>query len=293
MRTPDQLPPVDVIIPVWNRPEEIATCLAAIARQTYPRELTHVYVVDNGSTDETPEVVRSFSWANLVFEPQPGSYSARNAGLRASVSPYVAFTDSDCLPEPDWLASGVAALLDNPGVGVVTGNVRMFLTEPEADSVVAEFEQLFAFNLKKMAAGNSCVTANWFSPRAVLKAVGGFDARLKSGGDTEMSRRIGMQYKILFRHDVSVAHPARRSRTDLIAKERRYISGRWQKYVGMSRLAWRRTLTIELAARTKRALLCELALREKLAVMALNVQVYITQLSELRRLEQGGEPARD
>jgi glycosyltransferase involved in cell wall biosynthesis len=293
MRTPDQLPPIDVIIPVWNRPEEIATCLAAIARQTYPRELTHVYVVDNGSTDETPEVVRSFPWANLVFEPQPGSYSARNAGLRASVSPYVAFTDSDCLPEPDWLASGVAALLDNPGVGVVGGHIRLFQSAVDAEARVAHFEQLYALNQQRMTAGNGCMTANWFSPRTVLEEAGGFDERLKSTADSELSQRIGRHFPVIFAPEAVVAHPARATCADLLGKERRTIGGRWQKYVGMSRLAWRRMLAIELAARTKRALLCELALREKLAVMALNVQVYFTQLSELRRLEQGGEPARE
>ncbi len=50
---PDSLPAIDVIIPVWNRADEIVTCLSAIAAQTYPRELTKVYVVDNGSTDQT------------------------------------------------------------------------------------------------------------------------------------------------------------------------------------------------------------------------------------------------
>lgn len=293
MRTEDQLPPVDVIIPVWNRPDEIATCLAALARQSYPRKLIHVYVVDNGSSDNTPNVVRSFPWANLVFEPKPGSYSARNAGIRASASPYVAFTDSDCLPEPNWLANGVAALLANPGVGVVGGHIRLFQPANDAETRVAHFEQLYALDQQRMTAGNGCMTANWFSPRTVLLDAGGFDEKLKSTADSELSQRIGKHSPVIFAPDVVVAHPARATCAELLVKERRTIGGRWQKYVGLSRFAWRRMLTIELAARTKRALLSDLGLRATLAVMALNVRVYFAQLSELRRLERGGEPTRE
>ncbi len=289
---PDQLPPVDVIVPVWNRPDEIRVCLSALEQQTYPRALVNVFVVDNGSTDSTPDVVRSFPWAQLVSEPSPGSYCARNTGIAAGVSPYVAFTDSDCLPEPDWLRKGVAALLANPRAGVVTGQVRMFVQDEGADPAVADYEQLFAFNLEKMAAGNCCVTANWFSPRSVLEAVGGFDSRLKSGGDTEMSSRIGRRFEVDYVPDILVAHPARRDRAELVSKERRYVGGRWQGYAA-SNAQWIRLFTIEAAARTKRILLARLAIRRKLTLIGMAFQIYREQLSELRRLVNGGSPTRD
>ncbi len=171
--------------------------------------------------------------------------------------------------------------------------MRLFQQDQTADPAVADYEQLFAFNLEKMAANNNCVTANWFSPRAVVGQVGGFDARHKSGGDTEMSKRIARSHDIVFAPDVVVAHPARRSRSELLSKERRYVGGRWQgeRQIGTAR--WVRIFAIEMAARSKRTLLSRLGLGRKLALVAMALQIYGLQLSELRRLVNGGTPTRD
>src|SRR3546814_5813595 len=62
-----------------------------------------IIVVDNGSSDATRKIARSYAGVELLEEPQPGSYVARNRGIERVRAPITAFTDADCEPAPDWL----------------------------------------------------------------------------------------------------------------------------------------------------------------------------------------------
>lgn len=292
MQTSAPLPTIDVIIPVWNRPDAIRTCLEAIEKQTYPRDRIKVYVVDNGSSDETPDVIRSFDWVHYLCEPKPGSYSARNTGIGQTSSQFVAFTDSDCIPEPDWLVEVVKAMLAHPDAGVVGGNIRLFASDVDTDPQVADYEQLFSLNQAKMTSGKGCMTANWISPRHVLEEHGGFNSSLKSTGDSDMANRIGATRAIVYADRAVVRHPVRGNRVEFLQKQRRVIGGRWQRN-SHGRLAWARVLTIEAAARTKRILLAPIGMRRRMSLLVINVQVLATQLNELGNLLRGSEPARE
>src|SRR5688572_5665963 len=100
-------PVVSVIIAVWNSPCQIRQCLAALERQTLPRDQFEILVVDNGSTDDTAAVAHAVPGVTVIEEARPGSYAARNRGLVAARGEYVAFTDADCLPAPDWLEAAL------------------------------------------------------------------------------------------------------------------------------------------------------------------------------------------
>ena len=60
---------VSVVIPVLNSPENIKRCLDGLMRQTYPEDLFEIIVVDNGSTDNTPEIVRQYP-VKFLFEKE-------------------------------------------------------------------------------------------------------------------------------------------------------------------------------------------------------------------------------
>ena len=93
-------PSVTVIIPVRDRPEELSECLASVFAQEYPRELMEVIVVDDGSTDDTPEVARRFPCMLLSNASSRGQSYCRNMGAREASGEILAFLDSDCAGSP-------------------------------------------------------------------------------------------------------------------------------------------------------------------------------------------------
>ncbi len=79
--------------------------------------------MDNGSDPghDRGEIVSHFGQARMIHEPLPGSYAARNQGLSQARGNIVAFTDADCIPNPDWIEKGVRTLQKFPECGLVAG----------------------------------------------------------------------------------------------------------------------------------------------------------------------------
>ena len=124
-------PLISVIIPVKNNPVGITLLLESLKKQTLSKNQFEIIVVDNGSTDHTREVIEQFS-VKLFTKKTPGSYSARNLGIKKAKGRYVVFTDSDCITSPKWLESGVK-VLSLRDTSIVAGHVKfifrkLFLT---------------------------------------------------------------------------------------------------------------------------------------------------------------------
>jgi glycosyltransferase involved in cell wall biosynthesis len=100
-----ELPFISVVIPTYNRPDELAACLAAISTQDYAGSF-EVIVVDDGSSVDLLPVVEACDCnrvVSLIKQANAGPGAARNHGARVSRGELLAFTDDDCLPESDWL----------------------------------------------------------------------------------------------------------------------------------------------------------------------------------------------
>lgn len=204
-------PFVSVVVPVRDGAESLAGCLRALAGQRYPPDRREVVVVDNGSARPPVEVVAAHDGARLVHEAQPGSYRARNTGLREARGDVVAFTDADCRPCPDWLAAGVACLAADPAVGAVAGRVRVTPHDTRRPRAVELYEIRHAFPQAAYVSGRHFgATANLFARRAVIDDVGAFDPRLVSGGDREWGARVhDAGYLVRYCESAVVEHPAR------------------------------------------------------------------------------------
>jgi glycosyltransferase involved in cell wall biosynthesis len=110
---------VTVVVPVRDGAAMVGECVrACLAQSLRPAE---VIVVDNGSRDETAAVARA-AGATVLAEPVRGSYRARNRGWRSTDSEIIAFTDGDCVPDPNWLANLMGPFTD-PSVAAVGGAI--------------------------------------------------------------------------------------------------------------------------------------------------------------------------
>ena len=123
-------PDVSVVIPTYRRADGLAALVAALEAQTLERDRFEVVMVDNASGDttwETLDALRQQASFTLTLEQTAvnhGPAPARNLGWKMAAAPVVAFLDDDCLPDPGWLAAGLAAMEAEPEVGIVQGRVR-------------------------------------------------------------------------------------------------------------------------------------------------------------------------
>lgn len=107
------LPAVSIVIPVKDRAADLRNCLTSLQQLDYPQDRLEVIVVDDGSTDETPQVAKELG-AVLVTSGAVGGGPAlaRNQGAATASGEILAFIDSDCAAAEDWLSDLLPAFSD-------------------------------------------------------------------------------------------------------------------------------------------------------------------------------------
>jgi len=294
-------PFVSVIVPVYNDAQRLRGCLAGLREQTYPCERYEVVVVDNASTEDLRPVVAAFPGFGFEREDCPGSYAARNKGIAASKGQILAFTDSDCLPEPGWIEAGVRALESRPGYGAVGGRIEMVARDPQ---------RITPFDLHDLVWGmpqrvyverfGLAATANLFTYRWVFDRVGPFDASFKSCGDCEWSfRREAAGIELAYAEEARICHPTRSSLREFVRRRRRIAGGFHQLAPILERSYPHKEFDIPKTLahslhRIRRSLSHRRlgTLRRKLGFVCVEMILYGVNLTEGWRLSLGGRPTR-
>ena len=110
---------VSVVIPVLDGQRFLAEAIQSVLDQTY--EPVEVIVVDDGSTDGSAAIARSFAGVQVIEQANSGPAGARNAGIAAAGGEFLAFVDADDVVPPDKLELQVSHLREHPEVGCVLG----------------------------------------------------------------------------------------------------------------------------------------------------------------------------
>jgi GT2 family glycosyltransferase len=180
-------PAISVVVPTRDRAARLPRLLAALEAQDVADGF-EVVVVDDGSRDATPGVLRTLAEAAAVpvrtirFETSRGPAAARNAGWRAANAPTVAFTDDDCAPEPGWLRALGAAL---EGADIAQGRTAL---DPAQDHNRRPFSHFIGVDGET----GYYETCNIAYRRDALQRVGGFDEGFRHpfGEDTDLAWRV-------------------------------------------------------------------------------------------------------
>lgn len=207
---PDDRPSISVIIPVYNGAKTVSQTVECLQRQSLkPAE---IIVVDDGSTDETLAVLRGFDeQITILSQPNSGPASARNRGVRAANGDFTAFTDSDCLPDKDWLLN-LALGFDNERVAGVGGAVRSAvqgLTGEYVDAI-----RLLDPQPDESGEIPYLITANACFRREVLIEAGLFNEsfRKPGGEEPDVCLRIrNLGYEFRFAEQALVRHHHRQT----------------------------------------------------------------------------------
>lgn len=199
--------PVSVVVPVRNGTRTLPLCLPALLAQDYPADRFEILCVDNGSTDESVALMQRFSpRIQILHAARRGASAARNEGMRSARNRWLAFTDCDCVPDPDWLSAlmryargsrraelmGGPIVAHRPSTSVERFSERLF----DQRRAMCEFIPPYA------------VSANLLVHRDTMAAIGAFDESFLRGQDVELSYRAYFTRRATFGFvdDAVVAH---------------------------------------------------------------------------------------
>ena len=181
---------ISVVVAAYNAERLIGRCLESLFAMEYPAERLEIIVVDNGSTDRTAEIIDGFPVVRLD-EALRGSTGARNTGIASARGSLIAFTDSDCIVEPDWAAE-IEHAFQAPDVAAVmgyTGGINAnFWAHLEQDNYEDFWYRNDAKGMTLRRIGidtrNSAIRCD------VLAALGNFRSELLFCADLEFSVRM-------------------------------------------------------------------------------------------------------
>lgn len=180
---------ISVIVPVYNSSQWLSDCLESLLAQDFHEQDYEIIVVDNGSTDESQEIIRQYPKVRLLKQPQRGSYAARNCGVASSSGRILAFTDSDCVPESNWLRH-IDEAMKNCQLKIVLGQripeSGSSLLKLWSDYECEKHQFVFSQDFKELYYGH---TNNMAVRRSAYDQCGPFNLRMR-GSDTIFVREV-------------------------------------------------------------------------------------------------------
>ena len=228
-------PLISVVLCTRNRADLFEKAMISVIRQDFPKRDYEIVVVDNGSTDGTPDIARGFQQqgtVRYVREERIGLCNARNTGWQAAAGRYIALFDDDALARPGWLQAIRDTFARSPSsIGIVGGRVDpiwqgqrpAWLSDEIAGSLTiidwGPSEKIIKDIRREWLVG-----ANMAAPKALLAEVGGFHPwldrvgdNLLSSGDVFLQKEIMRRgYQCLYVPAIAIEHlvpPSRLNKT--------------------------------------------------------------------------------
>ena len=200
------VPVLSVVVPVRNDPERLRACLRSIGASTLREH--EVIVVDDASTDATPEVASGLRATLIRQAERTGPAAARNRGVAEARGALVLFVDADVCVHPDTLERVVRAFAEEPGADALFGSYDL---TPGAANFLSQYKNLFHHYVHQRSAG---VASTFWSGlgairRGVFLEAGGFDVRYRRPAieDIELGARlVRAGHRIVVRKDVPATH---------------------------------------------------------------------------------------
>lgn len=200
--SPVDRPLVSVVIPTYNCPEFLKAAVESVLAQTFTE--IEVVVVDDGSTDNTAELVREFdNRVKYVYQNNAGTAAARNTGIRNSNGSIIAFLDHDDLWLPEKLERELPVLQSNDKIGLVFCGRQFFNTY--TNEITSTHPAEAELGVHEFLAHSTIALQSAIVPRAVFDDVGLFDEQLLGTDDWEMTIRIAAKYRVVGVADILIS----------------------------------------------------------------------------------------
>ncbi|MGA2099310.1 MAG: glycosyltransferase family A protein [Candidatus Acidiferrum sp.] len=268
------MPRVSAIIPAYNAARFLPTSIESVIRQTYDQ--WEIVVVDDGSTDDTREVVSSYAHQlgdklRYVYQPNAGVPAARNTGIRNARGELIALLDADDIWLPSRLERSVVAMDSDPEVGLVHGKFERVSSDGEPiKNLLPTFptqylsgkisDQIYT---RKIHLG--CLTVTF--RRSCIEKAGWFDETMLVTEDRDLWFRIALHYKVAFVDEVIAKYrvssgslmsdPERSFKWQMFFVEKHYkagTSGRLKRMQALASIYRERADTLYRQSKTRQAI---------------------------------------
>jgi len=170
-------PLVSVIIPVYNREKFLVAAINSVFAQTY--RPIQVIIVDDGSTDRSGEIARSYADVEYIYQENQGVSVARNKGIDAAKGEFLAFLDSDDQWLPHKLETQINYMLEHPEVDITSTKTESFIESG------TEIPSWFNFEENEKLREKAIIFQTMVMRKVVFLQVGYFLPDLQSGEDIE------------------------------------------------------------------------------------------------------------
>lgn len=197
---------ISVIIPARNEEKNIGALLDALQKQTYPKELFEVIIIDDNSTDQTTSIVRLYPHIKLIQLEEEGinSYKKKaiETGIARASGEMIVATDADCIFDPRWLQTIAGYYTEKNAVFVaapvsINCNSSLLQTFQAMDFMILQAITGAAVSKKKLS---MCNGANIAYATKAFQEVNGFSGidKIASGDDMLLMHKIWKRYPEMY-----------------------------------------------------------------------------------------------
>lgn len=201
-----------IIVPTHARPKQLAACFESLACLDYPRERFEVIVVNDGS-GTSPETVVAFFRdrldITLLTQPHAGPASARNTGAAKANGEFLAFTDDDCTPAPDWLQALAARFATVPDHVIGGRTLNALPDNPYSTASHLLIDYLYAYYNADPNQARFFTSNNLAVPTDRFHAIGVFNTTFpRAGGEDRefCDRWLHNDYRMIYAPEALVYH---------------------------------------------------------------------------------------
>jgi glycosyltransferase involved in cell wall biosynthesis len=187
-------PFISIIIPTYNRPEPLKTCLDSLTNLNYERDRFEVIVVDDGSKEPLDNLVNTYRNQlnlTLIRQANAGPATARNTGANAATGQYLAFTDDDCTPDKNWLSALENGFSETPNALLGGKTINALPDNPYSTASQLLIDYLYDYYNPDSTQATFFASNNFALSRELFNKVGQFALTfpLAAGEDREFCDR--------------------------------------------------------------------------------------------------------